>query len=54
MARQEVQLTNVCIIFEDKRRFMYYSTWQSALESLRWWVVLDETEREFAKFVFGK
>lgn len=48
-------MNTVTIICKDKRpKVRKFSSLAAAMDSLRWWVVLDHAEREFAKFVFGK
>ena len=46
-------MNTVKIIVKDKREIRRFASWREALESLRWWVVLDHAERELKKAVLG-
>jgi hypothetical protein len=47
-------MNTVTIIVTEKKERRVFGSWKQALESLRWWVILDEAERKFDEFVFGK
>lgn len=47
-------MNTVKIIVKDKNVVRVFDSWPEALESMRWWVVLDHTERIFIDALFGK